>query len=79
MVPGDTLAGDTVLCKRYGVVPAADAEPAAHPIEVEAFDTAAVTGRAAASVEEGIEMLQLYSKEVSAASSTSSSPALPPL
>lgn len=45
----DTLAGDTILCKRYGAVPAADA----------------VTGGAAASVEEGIEALQLYSKEVS--------------
>jgi hypothetical protein len=40
----DTLAGDTILCKRYGAVPAADA---------------------AASVEEGIEALQFYSKEVS--------------
>ncbi|XP_037425894.1 MFP1 attachment factor 1-like [Triticum dicoccoides] len=61
----DTLAGDTLLCKRYGAVPAADAEPAARAIEAEAFDAAAVTGGAAASVEEGIEALQLYSKEVS--------------
>uniref|UniRef100_A0ACD5XDB3 Uncharacterized protein n=2 Tax=Avena sativa TaxID=4498 RepID=A0ACD5XDB3_AVESA len=61
----DTLAGDTLLCKRYGAVPAADADPAAHAIEAEAFDAAAVAGGAAASVEEGIEALQLYSKEVS--------------
>ncbi|KAM0879576.1 hypothetical protein ACQ4PT_034144 [Festuca glaucescens] len=61
----DTLAGDTLLCKRYGAVPAADADPAARAIEAEAFDAAAVTGGAASSVEEGIEALQLYSKEVS--------------
>ncbi|XP_062209165.1 MFP1 attachment factor 1-like [Phragmites australis] len=62
----DTLAGDTILCKRYGSVPAADAEPAARAIEAEAFDAAAATGGpAAASVEEGIEALQFYSKEVS--------------
>jgi hypothetical protein len=61
----DTLAGDTILCKRYGAVPAADAEPAARAIEAEAFDAAAATGGAAASVEEGIEALQFYSKEVS--------------
>ncbi|KAL6867333.1 hypothetical protein ACP4OV_015357 [Aristida adscensionis] len=61
----DTLAGDTILCKRYGAVPAAEADPAARAIEAEAFDAAAAAGGAAASVEEGIEALQLYSKEVS--------------
>ncbi|KAJ1298232.1 hypothetical protein BS78_01G438100 [Paspalum vaginatum] len=61
----ETLAGDAILCKRYGAVPAADAEPAARAIEAEAFDAAAATGGAAASVEEGIEALQFYSKEVS--------------
>jgi len=61
----DTLAGDTLLCKRYGAVPAPDADPAARAIEAEAFDAAAVTGGAAATVEEDIEALQLYSKEVS--------------
>ncbi|XP_052146569.1 MFP1 attachment factor 1-like [Oryza glaberrima] len=63
----DTLGGDTILCKRYGAVPAADAEPAARGIEAEAFDAAAASGEAAAtaSVEEGIKALQLYSKEVS--------------
>ncbi|KAL6645074.1 hypothetical protein ACP70R_016682 [Stipagrostis hirtigluma subsp. patula] len=61
----DTLAGDTILCKRYGAVPAAEAEPAARAIEAEAFDAAAATGGAASSVEEGIEALQFYSKEVS--------------
>ncbi|KAF8673705.1 hypothetical protein HU200_048454 [Digitaria exilis] len=61
----ETLTGDTILCKRYGAVPEADADPAARAIEAEAFDAAAATGGAAASVEEGIEALQLYSKEVS--------------
>jgi hypothetical protein len=46
-------------------VPAADAEPAARAIEAEAFDVVAAAGGAAASVEEGIEALQSYSKEVS--------------
>ena len=61
----ETLTTDTILCKRYGAVPGADADPAARAIEAEAFDAAAATGGAAASVEEGIEALQLYSKEVS--------------
>ncbi|XP_044983548.1 MFP1 attachment factor 1-like, partial [Hordeum vulgare subsp. vulgare] len=61
----DTLAGNTLLCKRYDVVLAVDAEPAARAIEAEAFDAVVVAGGATASVEEGIEALQLYSKEVS--------------
>uniref|UniRef100_A0A804QLU9 WPP domain-containing protein n=1 Tax=Zea mays TaxID=4577 RepID=A0A804QLU9_MAIZE len=61
----ETLAGDTVLCKRYGAVPVADAEPAARAIETEAFDAVAAAGGVAASVEEGNEALQSYSKEVS--------------
>ncbi|KAE8773336.1 MFP1 attachment factor 1-like [Hordeum vulgare] len=61
----DTLVDDTLLCKRYGVVPAAAAKPATRAIEVEAFDAAAIVGGAVAFVEEGIEALQLYSKEVS--------------
>ncbi|ONM55412.1 hypothetical protein ZEAMMB73_Zm00001d020689 [Zea mays] len=61
----ETLAGDTVLCKRYDAVPVADAEPAARAIETEAFDTVAAAGGVAASVEEGNEALQSYSKEVS--------------
>ncbi|XP_044983572.1 MFP1 attachment factor 1-like, partial [Hordeum vulgare subsp. vulgare] len=61
----DTLAGDTLLCKRYGAVPAVEVKPVARAIEAEAFDAAVVAGGAAASIEEGIEALQLYSKEVS--------------
>ncbi|KAE8771183.1 MFP1 attachment factor 1-like [Hordeum vulgare] len=61
----DARAGDTLLCKRYGAVPAVEVEPVARVIEAEAFDAAAVAGGAAASIEEGIEALQLYSKEVS--------------
>jgi len=61
----ETLTTDTILCKRYGAVPGADADPAARAIEAEAFDAAAAIGGAAASVEEGIKALQFYSKEVS--------------
>ena len=45
----ETLTTDTILCKRYGAVPGADADPAARAIEAEAFDAAAATGGAAAS------------------------------
>ncbi|KAI5014765.1 hypothetical protein ZWY2020_056155 [Hordeum vulgare] len=47
----DTLAGDTLLCKRYNDVPAADVEAAARAIEAEAFDALAVGGGAAASID----------------------------
>ncbi|KAL5208949.1 hypothetical protein ABZP36_004572 [Zizania latifolia] len=61
----DTVDGDTILYKRYGAVPAADAELATRAIDAEAFDVVAVNGVVAASMEEGIKALQLYSKEVS--------------
>uniref|UniRef100_A0A0E0M6M3 WPP domain-containing protein n=1 Tax=Oryza punctata TaxID=4537 RepID=A0A0E0M6M3_ORYPU len=59
-------AGDTTtaLRKRYGAVPAADAEHAARAVEEEAFD-AASAAPSSSSVEDGIETLQLYSREVS--------------
>jgi hypothetical protein len=60
----DTLARDDILCKRYGAGPAADAEPAARAIEAESYAAAATSG-AADFVEEWIEALQFYSKEVS--------------
>jgi hypothetical protein len=61
----ETLAGDTILCKRYDVVLVTDAEPTTRAIETDAFDAVAAAGGASASVEEGIEALQSYSKEVS--------------
>uniref|UniRef100_A0A0E0LMX5 WPP domain-containing protein n=1 Tax=Oryza punctata TaxID=4537 RepID=A0A0E0LMX5_ORYPU len=63
-----TLAAPSILSQRYGAVPEAEAERAAAAVEAEAY--AAVTesssaGAAPASVEDGIEVLQAYSKEVS--------------
>jgi hypothetical protein len=49
----ETLAGHTILCKRYGVVPAADAKPAARAIETEAFDVVAAAGGAAVLLQGG--------------------------
>ncbi|KAL6856222.1 hypothetical protein ACP4OV_019024 [Aristida adscensionis] len=66
-----TLAAPSVLSKRYGAVPEPEAERAAAAVEAEAFAAAAESAAAAAaaaspaSVEEGIEVLQAYSKEVS--------------
>ncbi|GJN32950.1 hypothetical protein PR202_gb21497 [Eleusine coracana subsp. coracana] len=62
-----TLAAPSVLSKRYGAVPEPEAERAAAAVEAEAFAAASESAAAAspASVEEGIEVLQAYSKEVS--------------
>ncbi|KAK4796972.1 hypothetical protein SAY86_029298 [Trapa natans] len=58
----DTLSTHSVLTKRYGVVPAEEAASTARLIEEEAFSAA--DGGAAAD-DDGIEILQIYSKEVS--------------
>ncbi|KAK4770977.1 hypothetical protein SAY87_031509 [Trapa incisa] len=58
----DTLSTPSVLTKRYGVVPAEEAASTARLIEEEAFSAA--DGGAAAD-DDGIEILQIYSKEVS--------------
>uniref|UniRef100_A0A0D9XIP8 WPP domain-containing protein n=1 Tax=Leersia perrieri TaxID=77586 RepID=A0A0D9XIP8_9ORYZ len=61
---GGVDGGTTALRKRYGAVPAADAEHAARAVEAEAFD-AASSRYSSSSVEDSIETLQLYSREVS--------------
>ncbi|KAM3384559.1 hypothetical protein ACQJBY_008912 [Aegilops geniculata] len=61
-----TLSAPSVLSQRYGAIPEPEAEVAAAAVEAEAF--AAASGSAAASpasLEDGIEVLQAYSKEVS--------------
>ncbi|TVU38123.1 hypothetical protein EJB05_11477, partial [Eragrostis curvula] len=62
-----TLAAPSVLSKRYGAIPEPEAERAASAVEAEAFAAASESAAAASpsSVEEGIEVLQAYSKEVS--------------
>ncbi|RLN34673.1 hypothetical protein C2845_PM03G11780 [Panicum miliaceum] len=62
-----TLAAPSVLSQRYGAVPEPEAERAAAAVEAEAFAAASesAAGASPASVEEGIEVLQAYSKEVS--------------
>ncbi|EEE50768.1 MFP1 attachment factor 1 [Oryza sativa Japonica Group] len=63
------LSGDTTTALRkryrYGAVPAADAERAARAVEAQAFDAASASSSSSSSVEDGIETLQLYSREVS--------------
>jgi WPP domain len=68
----ETLTTDSILCKRYGSVPTEEAEETARLIEQEAFTAAQAehesrfgSGSGSNSVEEGIEILQVYSKEVS--------------
>uniref|UniRef100_A0A804QG27 WPP domain-containing protein n=3 Tax=Zea mays TaxID=4577 RepID=A0A804QG27_MAIZE len=62
-----TLAAPSVLSQRYGAVPESEAERAAAAVEAEAFAAASKSAAAEspASIEEGIEVLQAYSKEVS--------------
>ncbi|XP_028806948.1 MFP1 attachment factor 1-like [Neltuma alba] len=58
----ETLSTPSVLSKRYGTLSPEDASAAARRIEDEAFSTAA----ASASLDDyGIEIIQLYSKEIS--------------
>ncbi|XP_020099617.1 MFP1 attachment factor 1-like [Ananas comosus] len=70
----ENLTSSTVLSKRYGVVPADEAEESARAVEREAFAAASAAAAADAegggakggdSVEEGIEVLHVYSKEIS--------------
>uniref|UniRef100_A0A0E0AM61 WPP domain-containing protein n=1 Tax=Oryza glumipatula TaxID=40148 RepID=A0A0E0AM61_9ORYZ len=63
-----TLAAPSILSQRYGAVPEAEAERAAAAVEAEAYAAVTESSSAAAapaSVEDGIEVLQAYSKEVS--------------
>ncbi|OWM80660.1 MFP1 attachment factor 1-like [Punica granatum] len=58
----ETLSTPSVLSKRYGTIPQEEAASTARQIEEEAF---AAAGGAAAADDDGIEILQIYSKEVS--------------
>ena len=58
----ETLSTPSVLSKRYGTMSPEEALAAARQIEDEAFSAA---GGADASDDDGIEILQVYSKEIS--------------
>lgn len=83
-----TLTTESVLSKRYGVLSASDASDAARRIEEEGFAAASADGGSATSVDGGIEILEIYSKEISkrmletvkekASSASASTPAASP-
>ncbi|KAJ9186790.1 hypothetical protein P3X46_002324 [Hevea brasiliensis] len=58
----ETLSTPSALSKRYGSIPHDEAETAARRIEDEAF---VVASKATSAEEDGLEILQLYSKEIS--------------
>ncbi|KAK9270312.1 hypothetical protein L1049_026938 [Liquidambar formosana] len=58
----ETLSTPSVLSKRYGTMPADEASAAARLIEEQAFLAA---GGSAGADDDGIEVLQVYSKEIS--------------
>ncbi|KDP41670.1 hypothetical protein JCGZ_16077 [Jatropha curcas] len=58
----ETLSTPSVLSKRYGLIPHDEAEVAARRIEEEAFG---VANSATSAEDDGLEILQLYSKEIS--------------
>lgn len=58
----ETLSTPSVLSKRYGTMPHDKASSLARLIEEEAFTAA---GGSASSEDDGIEILQVYSKEIS--------------
>ncbi|KAL0366250.1 UNVERIFIED_CONTAM: MFP1 attachment factor 1 [Sesamum radiatum] len=58
----ETLSSPSILSKRYGTVSREEAVDAAKLIEEEAFE---VAGKAATTDDDGIEILQVYSKEIS--------------
>ncbi|XP_061371350.1 MFP1 attachment factor 1-like [Gastrolobium bilobum] len=58
----ETLSTPSVLSKRYGIMAPDEASAAARQIEDEAFSAA---GLSFASDNDGIEILQVYSKEIS--------------
>ncbi|PIN21079.1 hypothetical protein CDL12_06229 [Handroanthus impetiginosus] len=58
----ETLSSPSILSKRYGTVSREEAADAAKIIEEEAFEAA---GKAASADDDGIEILQVYSKEIS--------------
>ncbi|GMI64929.1 hypothetical protein HRI_000162200 [Hibiscus trionum] len=58
----ETLSSQSVLSKRYGTIPEEEASSVAKSIEEEAFSLA---GAAFSPDVDGIEILQMYSKEIS--------------
>ncbi|KAL1534194.1 RNA polymerase III-inhibiting protein maf1 [Salvia divinorum] len=58
----ETLSSPSILSKRYGTVSREEAVEAAKLIEQEAFE---VAGNAVSADDDGIEILQVYSKEIS--------------
>lgn len=58
----ETLSTPSVLSKRYGTIPHDEADAAARRIEDEAFS---VANQATSAEDDGLEILQLYSKEIS--------------
>ncbi|KAG6422071.1 hypothetical protein SASPL_118634 [Salvia splendens] len=58
----ETLSSPSILSKRYGTVSRDEAVEAAKLIEQEAFE---VAEKAASTDDDGIEILQVYSKEIS--------------
>ncbi|KAK8705585.1 hypothetical protein V6N13_049183 [Hibiscus sabdariffa] len=58
----ETLSSQSVLSKRYGTIPEEEASSVAKSIEEEAFTLA---GAAFSPDDDGIEILQMYSKEIS--------------
>lgn len=58
----ETLSTPSVLSNRYGTLPQDEASAAARLIEDEAFATAAASS---AAEDDGIQVLQVYSKEIS--------------
>lgn len=58
----ENLSTPSVLSKRYGTLSPDEAAAASHQIEDEAFSAA---GNSSSSDDDGIQILQLYSKEIS--------------
>lgn len=58
----ETLSTPSILSNRYGTLPADEAATAARAIEEEAFGVASA---ASSEEDDGIEILSLYSKEIS--------------
>ncbi|XP_027333351.1 MFP1 attachment factor 1-like [Abrus precatorius] len=58
----ETLSNTSILSKRYGTLSSDEASAAARQIEDEAFSAAGVSSSSSA---DGIEILQVYSKEIS--------------
>ncbi|XP_055835027.1 MFP1 attachment factor 1 [Solanum dulcamara] len=58
----ESLSTPSILSKRYGTLPQDEASDAARRIEEEAF---AAAGSTATDTDDGIEILQVYSKEIS--------------